>query len=104
LLVPMCRWWSLLATAKRHDLDLILVIYNNCAYGAEIRAAEDDGIDTDLALIEWPEFVPLAEALGGSSMTIRKMSDLELLVEAVATGPRPLVIEVKLNPFAPAGP
>jgi thiamine pyrophosphate-dependent acetolactate synthase large subunit-like protein len=93
-----------LATTVRHGLNLIYVIYNNRAYGAEIRATEAEGLDPMLALIEWPELLPLAKSLGCAGVRVAQPADLEHLADAIAGEARPLVVDVMLDPFAPAGP
>jgi thiamine pyrophosphate-dependent acetolactate synthase large subunit-like protein len=84
-------------TATRYRLDVILVIYNNRSYAAEIRVAEHAGLDPDLASSDWPDFVPLAEALGATGVAVRGIADLDRLALAIASDARPLVVDVQLG-------
>ena len=55
-------------------------------------------MDTSISLFDWPDFAPIAEALGGRGVTVRSAADLDLVGEAVAARDRPLLIELKLDP------
>jgi acetolactate synthase I/II/III large subunit len=85
-------------TAVRHSVDLIVVILNDGAYGAEYVQFNDQSMSPDLSLFEWPEFAQVAAALGGHGVTVRNTGDLEQMCHAIRHRDRPLVIDVKLDP------
>jgi thiamine pyrophosphate-dependent acetolactate synthase large subunit-like protein len=91
-------------TAVRHDVDLIVAVLNDGSYGAELRHLRAYGIDTALSQFEWPPFAPVAQALGGSGVTVSSSADLVELPAAVADRRGPLLIDIKLDPFKVPAP
>jgi thiamine pyrophosphate-dependent acetolactate synthase large subunit-like protein len=55
-------------------------------------------MDISLSLFDWPDFAPIADALGGRGVTVRTLADLGAVRQAVADRDRPLLIELKLDP------
>lgn len=86
------------STAVRHDADLIVVLLNDSAYGAEHVQFRDKGMDPGLSLFDWPDFAPVARALGGEGYTVRGPADLDGLADVVKRRERPLLVDVKLDP------
>lgn len=86
------------ATAVAQRLDLVVVILNDGGYGAEYVQFERRGMDPRLALQEWPDFAPIARALGAQGATAEDVEELASALAELdgATGPR--VIDVKLDP------
>lgn len=85
-------------TAVRHGSNLIVVLCNDGSYGAEHVQLRAKQMDPGLILFDWPDFAPLAEALGGHGVTVRSKADLHKAEEAIASGRRPLLIDLKLDP------
>lgn len=85
-------------TACREDLDLIVVVCNDDAYGAEHIQFTDRGLVPEISVNGWPDLAPVAEALGGRGLTVRCERDLDAVVEAVRDRDRPLLIDLKLDP------
>jgi len=85
-------------TAVRHGIDLIVVVCNDGAYGAEYRKLRGHGFDVATSLFDWPDFGPVAESLGGSGFTVRTAADLARLGDVIAARGRPLLIDIKLDP------
>ena len=85
-------------TAVRHRMDLIVVLCNDNCYGAEYALLRDKQMDPAISLFDWPDFAPIADALGGRGVTVRTVADLENVREAIARLDRPLLIEIKLDP------
>ncbi|MCY1160144.1 MAG: thiamine pyrophosphate-binding protein [Citricoccus sp.] len=89
-----------LDTAVRLGLPLVVVVYNDNAYGAEVHhfAHETDELDT----VVFPEtdIAAIAAGYGCQALTVRQESDLEA-VRAWVEGPRdrPLVIDAKITSF-----
>ena len=84
----------------RERCDLIVVIFNDGSYGAEHIQFRDKQLDPGITLFDWPDFVPLAEALGGAGVTVRSGADLDTLPDRIAARDRtrPLLIDVRLDP------
>lgn len=87
-------------SAVRAGLDLIIVLFNDGCYGAEHIQFRDKQLDPAVSLFDWPEFVPLARALGGDGIMIASEADLDGLPEALAARDRtrPFLIDVRLDP------
>ena len=87
-------------TAVRERCDLIVVIFNDGSYGAEHIQFRDKQLDPGITLFDWPDFVPLAVALGGAGVTVRSGADLDTLPDRIAARDRtrPLLIDVRLDP------
>jgi acetolactate synthase I/II/III large subunit len=84
-------------SAVRHGTDMICVICNDGAYGAELIQLQDRGLPDELARFAWPDFAPLAEALGGRGISVHDSGDLVHMRAAIASRDRPLLIDVKLD-------
>jgi thiamine pyrophosphate-dependent acetolactate synthase large subunit-like protein len=85
-------------TAVRHNLDLIVVICNDSAYGAEHIQFRRKEMDPAISVFEWPEFADVAESLGGRGVTVRNLADLDNVEKAIRERDRPLLIDLKLDP------
>jgi len=90
-------------TAVQNQLDLIVVVLNDGAYGREILRFQWAGMDTSLAHLKWPELAGLADAFGGRGLTVRNLADLDHASEAISSRDRPLLIDIKVDPMAPTG-
>ncbi|HBZ44662.1 MAG TPA: acetolactate synthase [Maritimibacter sp.] len=86
--------------AVRAGIDLIVVLFNDGAYGAEHIQFRDRQLDPEITLFNWPDFVPLAQALGGEGVRIAAPEDLDALDPALARRDRtrPFLIDVRLDP------
>ncbi len=85
-------------TAVRLGLDLIVVIANDSAYGAEHIQFLDRKMDPGLSEFHWPSFAEVATALGGTGVEVRSIDDLNKAMEQVKTRSGPMLIELKLDP------
>ena len=85
-------------TAVRQGTDLIVLLCNDGAYGAEHIQLRDKGMDTALSRIAWPEFAPLAQALGADGITVRNRGDLVRLGAALSGRKGPILVDLKLDP------
>ncbi|GGC49001.1 acetolactate synthase [Chelatococcus reniformis] len=85
-------------SAVRAKVDLVVVVCNDGSYGAEHIQFRSKQMDPEISLFDWPDFAPVAEALGGTGVTVRSEEDLARAVEAIKGGARPLLIDLKLDP------
>jgi thiamine pyrophosphate-dependent acetolactate synthase large subunit-like protein len=85
-------------TAVRHKVDLITIVCNDHAYGAEHTQLRNRGLDPGITIFDWPDFAPVADALGGRGVTVRSVADLDLAEQAIRERDRPLLIDLKLDP------
>ena len=85
-------------TAVRLGLDLIVIVCNDAAYGAEHIQFVDKNMDPKLSQFEWPSFAEVAESLGGTGVDLRTQQDFELVKEAIDKRTGPLLIDLHLDP------
>ena len=82
----------------RLGLDLIVIVCNDSAYGAEHIQFLDRAMDPGLSQFDWPSFAEVATALGGQGLRVDSDATLDAALEAIASRTRPLLIELKLDP------
>jgi thiamine pyrophosphate-dependent acetolactate synthase large subunit-like protein len=87
-------------TAVRSNVDLILFVMNDGAYGAEHIQFSRRDLDPSVVEMDWPDFAEVADSLGGRGLTVREPADLAAVKEAIDNRDRPLLIDVKLDPAA----
>ncbi|HLZ85227.1 MAG TPA: thiamine pyrophosphate-binding protein [Caulobacteraceae bacterium] len=85
-------------TAVRHGLDLIVILCNDSAYGAEHIQFRNKNMDPSLSMFAWPQFADVARSLGGDGVTVRNAADLEAAETAIRARTRPLLIDLKCDP------
>ena len=85
-------------TAVRLGLDLIVIIANDSAYGAEHVQFLDKDMDPSLSEFQWPSFAEVATALGGTGYLVDSEASLEAALEALDSRDGPILIELTLDP------
>jgi len=85
-------------TAVRLGLDLIVIVANDSAYGAEHIQFLDRKMDPSLTEFHWPSFAGIARSLGGEGIEVHSDEELETALAAIETRDRPLLIELRLDP------
>lgn len=85
-------------TAVRLKLDLITIVCNDSAYGAEHIQFVDRDMNPSLSQFEWPSFANVATALGGQGILVESDDQLDTAIQAIQTRNGPLLIELKLDP------
>jgi acetolactate synthase I/II/III large subunit len=87
-----------LDTAVRLGLPLVIVVYDDRGYGAEVHHFGPDGFD--LATVRFPDtdIAAIARGFGCTGITVRKRADLAPLADWLA-GPRdaPILIDAKVT-------
>lgn len=89
-----------LHTAVEHNLDLIVLLYNDGSYGAEHIQLWRQEMDTKASLHHWPDFPPVLTALGCDVVQVADEADFDRAAAAVEgrVPGRPVVIEAVLDP------
>ena len=85
-------------TAVRLGLDLIVIVANDAAYGAEHIQFIDRKMDPSLTEFQWPSFASIATSLGGVGVEVRSKDDLEKALELLEDRKGPILIELHLDP------
>ena len=86
-------------TAARLGLKLLVAVYDDRAYGAEVHHFAPMG--HDVARVQFPDadLAAIARATGAAAATIRRVEDLDVVETWLAEStPRPLVLDAKVNP------
>ncbi|GAA1223436.1 thiamine pyrophosphate-binding protein [Pseudonocardia alaniniphila] len=87
-----------LATAVREQLPLIVVVFDDGAYGAEYHKFVVHGVDPAHSYMSWPDIGRVAEGLGAEAMSVTKTSDFDAVAELLVNRTRPLVLDIRLDP------
>jgi thiamine pyrophosphate-dependent acetolactate synthase large subunit-like protein len=87
-----------LETAARLKLTLLVVIYDDAAYGAEVHHFAPMGHDVSLVRFPDADLAGIARAAGAKAATVRRVDDLAVVTEWLANPHGPLVLDVKVNP------
>jgi len=85
-------------TAARYRLPMVVVVYNDAAYGAEVHHFGPMGHPVDLTQFPDTDFAALARAAGAEGITVRKPEDLAPFKEWLGRREGPFVIDAKVNP------
>lgn len=85
-------------TAVRLGLDLIVIIANDSAYGAEHIQFVDRKMDPSLTEFHWPSFAEIAKSLGGDGCEVRSDEQLQTALEALKNRTGPFLIDLRLDP------
>lgn len=90
-----------LETAARLELRLLVVVYDDHAYGAEVHHFAALGVDVEPARFPPADLAAVARALGAQGATVRSTADLDdaltpWLEAGAAAGP--LVLDAKVDP------
>jgi thiamine pyrophosphate-dependent acetolactate synthase large subunit-like protein len=92
-----------LETVVRLGLPMVVVVYNDAAYGAEVHHFGPEGAPLDTVRFPDTDFAALARGLGFEAVTVRSPGDLAPVGDWVA-GPRtaPLLIDAKVAADQPS--
>jgi acetolactate synthase I/II/III large subunit len=85
-------------TAVRLGLELIVIVANDSAYGAEHIQFLDRKMDPSLTEFHWPSFAEVATSLGGQGIEVRTLEELETAIASLGTREVPVLIELRLDP------
>ena len=88
-----------LETVARLDLRMLIVIYNDSAYGAEVHHFGPHGHPLDLVRFPDVDFAALGRAVGLRGATVRRVEDLAVVSDWLNSGGVPgLVLDAKVVP------
>jgi thiamine pyrophosphate-dependent acetolactate synthase large subunit-like protein len=86
-------------TVARLGLRMLIVVYNDAAYGAEVHHFGPHGHPLDLVQFPDVDFAALGRAVGLAGATVRRRADLSAVSEWLATGDPPgMVVDAKVVP------
>lgn len=85
-------------TAVRLGQDLVVIVCNDAAYGAEHIQFRDRNMDPSLTQFAWPSFADVATALGGRGIAVHSAEELEAAIELIRTRDRPVLVDLRIDP------
>lgn len=88
---------SELETAAREQIPLVIVLMNDCAYGAELHYLKLRNMPVGLSVFPDVDFAPVAEAFGFQSATVRTIEELRQLAPMLASPEGPILLDCKIN-------
>jgi acetolactate synthase-1/2/3 large subunit len=86
-----------LETVVREDLPMVIILINDCAYGAEVHFLRMHQLPIAKSLFPDIDFAPIAEALGYETATVRTLEDVAALASMLAKPDGPIFIDCKVN-------
>jgi acetolactate synthase-1/2/3 large subunit len=86
-----------LETVVREDLPLVIVLMNDCAYGAELHFLKMRNLPVEKSVFPDVDFAPIAEGFGFQTATIRTVEDLRAAAPLLARPQGPVLLDCKLN-------
>jgi thiamine pyrophosphate-dependent acetolactate synthase large subunit-like protein len=76
-----------LEMVRRHGLKLLLVVYNDGAFGSEIHKLRADGVDDSGSVFGRTDLAAIARGFGLRGATVTELSQLAPLYDAFAAQP-----------------
>lgn len=86
---------SELDTAVRAGVDLLVVVMNDSAFGAEVHKVRKLGLTEELAVFPPVDFSGVMKAIGGRSMMLRSPSDIDKVPDLLGDGP--VLVDVPIS-------
>ena len=86
-----------LETVVREDLPMVIVLMNDCAYGAELHFLKLRQQPVAKSVFPDVDFAPIAEGLGFEAATIRTLEDLRRIAPKLRKPDGPIFLDCKIN-------
>ncbi len=86
-----------LETVVREDLPLVVVVMNDCAYGAELHFLKLRQHPVGKSVFPDVDFAPIAAGFGFEAETIRTLEDLARIAPKLRDPQGPIFLDCKLN-------
>jgi thiamine pyrophosphate-dependent acetolactate synthase large subunit-like protein len=88
---------SELDTVVRLGLPMVVIVYNDAAYGAEVHHFGPDGHDTGIVRFPDTDIAAIARGYGFAAVTVRSLADLSGVADWVASSrEKPLLVDAKI--------
>lgn len=86
-----------LETVAREGIPMVIVLMNDCAYGAELHFLKERDAAVDLSVFPDIDYEQVAEAFGFETATVRTLDELRALAPMLEEPDGPVFIECKIN-------
>jgi thiamine pyrophosphate-dependent acetolactate synthase large subunit-like protein len=92
-----------LETVVRLGLDMLVVVYDDHAYGAEVHHFGPDGATLDTVVFPDTDIAAIGRGFGFEGVTVRAPGDLDAVRAWVDAGrPRPMLVDAKVADQQPS--
>ncbi|QHE84864.1 thiamine pyrophosphate-binding protein [Hydrogenophaga sp. BPS33] len=91
-----------LETVAREDIPLVIVLMNDCAYGAELHYLKERNMPVAKSQFFDIDFAPVAATFGFQTATVRTLEELRALAPLLSAPQGPIFIDCKINGAIPA--
>lgn len=92
-----------LETAGREDIPLVIIVINDCAYGAELHFLKMRDMPVSKSVFTDIDFAPVAAAFGFQAHTVRTIDELRKLAPLLSNPDGPILLDCKINASVAAG-
>jgi thiamine pyrophosphate-dependent acetolactate synthase large subunit-like protein len=86
-----------LETVVREDIPLVVVLMNDCAYGAELHYLKMRDMPVTKSVFPDIDYAPIAEAFLFQTATVRTLDELRALAPMLRNPERPILLDCKIN-------
>ncbi len=94
----LMQYFTELSSAVREKLPLVLLVFNDGAYGAEYDKLEAEGADPKYSYQIWPDFVDVARAMGAQALSVRSVDDIAEVGKLAGNLSGPLLVDIHIDP------
>ncbi len=92
-----------LETVVRLGLDMLVVVYDDHAYGAEVHHFGPDGAPLDTVVFPDTDIAAIGRGFGFEAVTVRRAADLDAVRAWLDAGrPRPMLVDAKVADEQPS--
>lgn len=88
------------SAVTRENLNIVTVVCNDSAYGAEYIQFERRQMDPGMSQFNWPSFADVTGAMGAQTYRVTTEAELDAALAAIPDATAPVVIELMLDPAA----
>ena len=88
------------SSVVREGLNMVTIVCNDAAYGAEHIQFKDRQMDPSLSTFSWPSFAAMADAMGATGLLARSDEELDVALQTIRETEGPILLELALDPDA----
>ena len=86
-----------LETVVREDIPLVIVLMNDCAYGAELHYLKMRNMPVSKSVFPDIDYAPIAAGFGFQAATVRTLAELQALAPMLQKPDGPIFLDCKIN-------
>jgi thiamine pyrophosphate-dependent acetolactate synthase large subunit-like protein len=85
-------------TAVKYALPIKVIVFNNGKLGLIQMEEEAEGLPEEETLLQNPDYVALALAMGGKGFRINRPDEIEAVLQLALAEPGPVIVDAVINP------